>query len=95
MNPQRQKSVTTWILAVVILVPALLGFGKKFSEFLALANDPDGAFAVAPVLNYLLASAGFLLLFVWAIVHGMFRDIERPKYDMLAAQQRLDRGDDT
>jgi hypothetical protein len=86
----RRRSRLTMLLAVVILVPALLGFGKKFLEFLALLGDKDGAFAVLPVLNYLLASAGFLMLFFWAIMHGMFRDIEKPKFTMLETEHRID-----
>jgi hypothetical protein len=86
----RKRSRITLVLAVVILVPALLGFGKKFLEFLALVNDEEGSFAVAPILNYLLASLGFLMLFGWAILHGMFREIEQPKHKMLQNERYLD-----
>ena len=78
------------VLALVILVPALLGFGTKFVDFLILVRDEEGAFTVMPILNYLLVSFGFLLLFGWAVLHGMFRDIERPKYTMLDNEKRLD-----
>lgn len=77
-------------LALVILVPALLGFAAKFREFLLLVGDEEGAFTVMPILNYLLVTVGFLLLFGWAVLHGMFRDIERPKYTMLAREEQLD-----
>lgn len=50
----------------------------------------DGGFAVAPILNYLLVSLGFLLLFLAAIAQGMFRDIEQPKRDLLVREQFLD-----
>ena len=93
MKTQERRSRTPWVtivFAVVILVPACYGFGSKFLEFLMLAGDAEGAFAVMPILNYLLASLGFLLLFGWAMLHGMFRDIEKPKYTMLETQQRLD-----
>ena len=46
---------------------------------------------VAPIANYLLASLGFFCLLLWAAARGMFRDIERPKYDMLAQEEALDR----
>ena len=60
-----------------MLVPSLCGFGTKFLEFIALyRGDVDGAFAISPILNYLLASLGFLCLFGWAALGGMFRDIE-------------------
>lgn len=92
MKRPNRPSVTFWtgVLAAAILLPALYGFGTKFRELLLLVGDTEGAFTVVPILNYLLVSAGFVLLFVWAIMHGMFRDVEKPKQDMLANEQRLD-----
>lgn len=92
-RPHSRPGPSNWVtlvLAIVILAPALYGFGGKFLEFLTLAGDEEGAFTIMPILNYLLASAGFLLLFGWAVMHGMFRDIERPKYTMLENERRLD-----
>jgi hypothetical protein len=87
----RTRSWVTAVLAVVILLPALFGFGTKFREFLVLFwGDSQGSYALVPILNYLLASLGFMMLFLWAILHGMFRDIEQPKYTMLENEQRLD-----
>ncbi|HLN33212.1 MAG TPA: hypothetical protein VK395_36125 [Gemmataceae bacterium] len=86
----RKRPTGMIILALVILVPALIGFGMKFKELLLLVGDEEGAFTVVPVLNYLLVTFGFLLLFGWAVFHGMFRDIEKPKYTMMANEQRLD-----
>ncbi len=93
IHTQRSRPVrpfVTLVLALVILVPAMYGFGTKFLEFLILVRDEEGAFTVVPVLNYLLVSFGFLLLFGWAIMHGMFRDMEKPKETMLANERRLD-----
>lgn len=87
----RLRGIITMLLAVAILVPSLWGFGTKFYEFVRLARgDVDGVFAVTPVINYLLASLGFLCLFGWAAVNGMFHDIEQPKRTMLDIEQRLD-----
>jgi hypothetical protein len=78
-------------MATAVLVPCLLGFGTKFIEFIALyRGDAEGAFAISPILNYLLASFGFLLLFGWAALGGMFHDIEAPKYTMLQNEALLD-----
>jgi hypothetical protein len=93
MRPELSPRPRTWltvVLALVILLPALFGFGTKFREFLLLVGDEDGAFTVLPILNYLLVSLGFIGLFLWAVLHGMFRDIEKPKYRMLLNEQRLD-----
>src|SRR5690242_14589900 len=79
------------IIAIALLGPCLWGFGSKFSELVAICRgDVDGAFAISPILNYLLASAGFLLLLGWGAVNGMFRDVELPKYTMLANEEKLD-----
>jgi nitrogen fixation-related uncharacterized protein len=81
---------TTWVLAVFILLPAAYGFGRKFFELVVLINDDEGAFTIMPIVNYLLASLGFAMLFLWAILHGMFHDIEAPKETMLANEAKLD-----
>jgi hypothetical protein len=88
---RRTQVITTIVFAVVILVPSLLGFANKFREFIMLfRGDVDGVFAISPIMNYLLASLGFFFLFCWAIAHGMFSDLERPKYTMLENERELD-----
>jgi hypothetical protein len=82
------------ILAIAILGGGIWGFGHKFVALVLLALNEreaaNAAFAVAPVINYLLASLGFLCLFGWAVAHGMFHDIEGPKYTMLDVESQLD-----
>jgi len=79
------------LMAAAVLLPSLYGFGTKLIEFIALARgDVEGSFAISPVVNYLLASFGFLLLFGWAALGGMFRDIEQPKFTMLENEMKLD-----
>jgi hypothetical protein len=81
----------TLVLAVLILVPSMLGFINKFIEFYHVARgEADGAFALTPLVNYLLASLGFFCLLLWAIGQGMFHDIEAPKHAMLENERRLD-----
>lgn len=87
----RRRSHITLILAILILIPSLWGFGSKFVEFLATyRGEVDGAFAITPIVNYLLAGMGFLLLFAWGVLNGMFHNIEKPKYTMLENEERLD-----
>jgi hypothetical protein len=78
------------VLALVILLPALYGFGTKFRELVVLVGDEEGSFTVVPILNYLMVTLGFLMLFGWALMHGMFRDIEGPKITMLENERRLE-----
>ncbi len=90
---QKPSSAGKWVtllLAAVILLPSLWGFGSKLREFIwLLSHDVDGAFTLMPVTNYLLASIGFFLLFAWAVMGGMFTNVEQPKYTMLEREQRL------
>ncbi len=97
----RAQNIVVAIMAVVILGFCAFGFGSKFIELVRLVLDSDsaaaeGVFAVAPLVNYLLASAGFLCLLGWAATQGMFHDIERPKQTMLDQERDLDStSDDT
>ena len=87
----RRKAWITLVMAILILIPSLYGFAGKFIEFIHIYRGTGGGeFAVAPILNYLLASAGFFCMLLWAAWHGMFRDIERPKYEFLANEARID-----
>lgn len=86
-----RRSLWRLIATLTILLPCLYGFGNKFVELVhTYQGDSDGAFAVTPIVNYLLASSGFLLLLGWAAINGMFRDIEGPKYTMLETERDLD-----
>ena len=50
----------TLLLAVLVLLPSGYGFAGKFIELVRVyRGESDGAFAVAPMMNYLLASLGF------------------------------------
>lgn len=93
-SKSRVNRVGVIALATVILGGSIWGFGHKFVALVLLAlnerDAADAAFAVAPVVNYLLASLGFLCLVGWAAAHGMFHDIEGPKQTMLDVEARLD-----
>jgi len=87
----RRKTWITIAMAVLILIPSMYGFLGKFIEFIHIYRGTGGGeFAVAPILNYLLASAGFFCMLLWASWNGMFRDVERPKYDFLDNEARID-----
>jgi hypothetical protein len=89
------RDVFVSILGLVVFGFCSYGFGGKFLELVRLVRESDsaaseGVFAVAPLMNYLLASAGFLCLLGWAACHGMFHDIEGPKKTMLDHERQLD-----
>lgn len=92
LTSQQRKMWVTVGMAFLILLPSMYGFVGKFIEFVHIYRGSSGGeFAVAPIMNYLLASAGFFCLLVWAAWNGMFRDIEKPKDEMLANEAILDR----
>ena len=94
MKPSTVNRVWVNVTAALMVCFGVWGFGHKFVALVQLSLDrehgPDAAFAIAPVVNYLLASLGFLCLFGWAAAQGMFRDIEAPKISMLETEQQLD-----
>lgn len=91
--PPSRKTNRVWAIVAIVffLGPAMFGFATKFYELIRVfQGDPSGAFAITPIVNYLLAGCGFLMLFAWAARNGMFRDIEAPKFQMLENERRLD-----
>ncbi len=90
-EPRKRRRFWAILTILFFVGPAMFGFGTKFYELIRVfQGDPAGAFAVTPIVNYLLASFGFVLLFGWAARNGMFRDIECPKFEMLENERRLD-----
>ena len=87
----RKKTMLITCMALIILIPAGVGFTKKLVEFFHTYSEVEGgAFALLPIANYMLVTAGFCCLLGWAIAHGMFRDVERPKHTMLETEAKLD-----
>ncbi len=95
--PQPTNARMRWltlIFAAVILTPSMIGFVMKFIEFVhTFRSDAQGAFAIAPMANYLLASLGFLFMLLWAATNGSFTDMEAAKYTMLQRDLMLDEND--
>jgi hypothetical protein len=94
VSPEKNRS-TAWTITVffgvLILIPSLIGFVMKFTEFISVAEGTGGGqFAITPIVNYLLASAGFFFLLMWAAFNGMFKDLEHPKFVMLETEKELD-----
>ncbi|MEZ6058657.1 MAG: hypothetical protein R3C01_18300 [Planctomycetaceae bacterium] len=87
----RAATITTIVLGVVILIPSMAGFVNKFYEFFHATHDnPDGAYVLTPMVNYVLASGGFFCFLIWSTGQGMFHDIEAPKQTMLDRESELD-----
>jgi hypothetical protein len=90
MTPHRTHWLT-WLFAAIVLIPTILGFSNKFLDLvLVLQGDEEGAFAATPIVNYLLATAGFLCLLLWSAAQGAFHDLDAPSRAMFDNEQRLD-----
>lgn len=88
---KRKSSLLTWLFAAAVLIPTILGFANKFLDLvLVVQGDEEGAFAITPIVNYLLATAGFLCLLIWTAAQGAFQDLDGPSRTMFENEQRLD-----
>jgi len=87
----RIKWIAPALVVSVFVLPAGIAFVLKFVKFVrAVGTDELGAIALVPMLNYLAVAAGFLCLLAWAILGGMFRDIEGPKFKLLENEELLE-----
>lgn len=90
----RAKRIALWCMALGILIPGGYGFTEKLIQFVRTLHTEEGAgFTIIPISNYFLIAAGMACLLGWAVIHGMFRDVEGPKYKMLEREAELDRLD--
>jgi len=90
----RLKNFVLWFMSIGIIIPGAYGFIAKLLDFIkTLDTDNEGAFTIIPISNYLIMAAGFVCLLVWATAHGMFRDIEKPKYTMLERDEAIERAE--
>lgn len=88
----RSKRISLIIIACLILIPGAYGFIEKIIQFFRTLGLERGAdFTLIPITNYFFVAAGMACLLLWAIIQGMFRDIEAPKFDMLEREAQLDR----
>jgi hypothetical protein len=87
------RFVVVFGFAVVVMAVAGLGFVYKMTEFaLTIARDDVQGFGAVAVATYLIGLLPIVLVTVWAVATGRFRDIERPKYRMLELDEEIERG---
>jgi hypothetical protein len=84
-----------WVLAIwiIIVVVGAIAFVFKMTEFaytLMEKGNRFGWFGAIAIGGYFLGMLPILLLTLWGICKGYFRDIERPKYRMLEMQKEID-----
>ncbi len=66
---------------------------KLFAFLQTIRRDELAGFAFDPIMIYAIVSIGFLFLLAWAAFSGQFRDVERPKYEMLERFEEQERAE--
>jgi len=72
-----------FFFSLVVLAAGTLFVFKLFAFLSTIRKDELAGFAFDPIIVYAFVALGFLFLLAWAYMSGQFRDIERPKYEML------------
>ena len=87
------KGLVLFLLTVAVMFVAGGAFFYKMTEFVVTMarGDVEGFGAVA-VATYVVGMLPLLLLTVWAVLSGHFRDVERPKFRMLEIDAEIERG---
>ncbi len=76
----------------VVIIVAGTGFSYKFVEFtysIFKTGNELVQFAVTPIVMYACVAIGFLMMFLWTVVRGDYKDIERPKYRLFEREVEL------
>ena len=94
-NASRDGSFTPLHVFFVVFVLSAGGlFIYKLFAFLStIRRDELAGFAFDPIVVYAFVALGFLCLLVWAYMTGQFRDIERPKHEMMDRFEEQERHD--
>ena len=87
------RGLVVFAFAVVVMVVAGLGFAYKMTEFaLTIVEDEVEGFGAVAVATYLIGMVPIVLVTLWAVVTGRFRDIERPKLRLFELDAEIERG---
>ncbi len=81
-----------FFITAVLIAGGMFCF-KLYSFLSTIKRDELAGFAYDPMITYAFVAMGFLCLLGWAYASGQFRDIEKPKYDMLDRFDRQERSD--
>jgi hypothetical protein len=93
MTRLSRKGVVLFGMTVLVMAVAGLAFVYKMGEFaMTIVKDDVAGFGAVSVATYLLGMLPLLLLTLWAVFSGRFRDVERPKYRMFELDAEIERG---
>ena len=88
------KALIVFAITVGVMVGAGVAFIYKMAEFAATMGDRDVAgFGAIAVSTYLLGMVPILMMTLWAVFTGRFRDVEAPKTRMLELNDLAEQND--
>ena len=82
LGAKPRRAIHVFFVIAVTVAGCMFTF-KMYSFLKTVKRDELAGFAFDPILIYAFVAMGFLCLLAWAYLTGQFRDVERPKYDML------------
>jgi len=88
----RRKNRSLVIFQWAVILIAGSGFIFKFIEFTSSIFKDDNdlvQFAVTPIAIYSCVAIGFFLMFMWTVVRGDYKDIEKPKFRLFEREIEL------
>jgi len=85
-----RRSIVVFAFAIVVMVVAGTSFVYKMTEFaMTIVKDDVEGFGAVAVATYLIGMLPIVFVTLWAVVSGMFADIERPKFRLLELDREL------
>jgi hypothetical protein len=88
---QNGKFISIAVVAVTIAAAGVTFLFKLYEFVAASTTGLVPGIVTATVLPYFFVSGGFLLLAAWAWAGGHYKNIEKPKQDMLLQEQQYER----
>ena len=80
------------VFCSLVLLVAATAFIYKITEFsMTIVRDGLEGFGIVAIATYLVGLVGLLLLNMWALSRGYFKDIEAPKFRLLEMEADYDR----
>lgn len=85
------RLVFIWSLGIGILLSGI-AFAYKVAEFIYTMSAPEArGFADVPVTVYFFVAGGWLMLLVWCVGAGKFKEMDQARIDMLEQEEEYER----
>ena len=89
----RTRTIILFAMFIGVMVVAGGAFVMKMLDFImTMSGDEVAGFGAVAVSTYLMGMAPLVLLMLWAVTTGRFRDVEAPKFRMLELDREIERG---